>query len=216
LEKNLQHYILTSIRSQMNPHFFYNALNTIQAFIVSDDKKNAISYLGRFAKLTRTILEMSEKEKVSLKEEIMAIRLYLEIEKARFGEEFSFEIAIDPHLNEETIRIPSLLIQPYIENALKHGLLHKKGNKFLLIEFRKQENALMVGIEDNGIGRKKSAEINAQKPGNHRSFATQAIQRRIEILNEGKAKKINLDYIDKEDAFGTSTGTLVTLTLPLK
>jgi LytS/YehU family sensor histidine kinase len=128
LEKELNRSVLTSIKSQLNPHFFYNALNTIQSFVYMDDRKNASNYLGRFSKLTRTILEMSEKETISLKEEIEALTLYLELEKMRFEDSFSFEMNYQG-VDAELENIPPMLIQPYVENAVKHGLLHKKGNK---------------------------------------------------------------------------------------
>lgn len=214
LEQNLNESILTSIRSQMNPHFFYNALNTIQSYIVSDDKKNATTYLSKFARLTRTILEMSGKETVLLKDELTAIRLYLDIEKARFSDDFVFEIIVDAQIEPDATRIPSMLLQPYIENAIKHGLLHKKGEKHLRIEFRKETDGLYITIEDNGIGRKKSGEINQQRPGDHRSFATDASSRRLAILNKGKENPIQLSIIDKTDPIGIPCGTLIQLVIP--
>jgi sensor histidine kinase YesM len=131
LEKNLNQSKLKAIKSQMNPHFFYNALNTIQSYILSNDKKQAVSYLSKFSTLTRTILEMSEKENITLSDEIKTLGLYLDIEKARFDEDFSYEINIAYGIDIENIKIPSMLLQPYVENAVKHGLLHKKGEKKL-------------------------------------------------------------------------------------
>jgi ligand-binding sensor domain-containing protein len=131
LEKNLNQSKLKAIKSQMNPHFFYNALNTIQSYILSNDKKQAVSYLSKFSTLTRTILEMSEKENITLSEEIKTLGLYLDIEKARFDEDFSYEINIAYGIDIENIKIPTMLLQPYVENAVKHGLLHKKGEKKL-------------------------------------------------------------------------------------
>lgn len=174
LEQDLNQSLLTSIRAQMNPHFFYNALNTIQSFIVSDDKKNASTYLNKFAKLTRMILEISEKEEISLTDEIKALQLYLDIEKARFSEDFTYQLIVDPSINCDTVKIPSLFIQPFVENSLKHGLLHLKGEKKLEIEFIHSAEGINIIIQDNGIGRKRSGEINAHKPGKPKSFASQA------------------------------------------
>ena len=214
LEQDLKHSKLTSIRAQMNPHFFFNALNTIQSFIVSDDKKNATSYLSKFARLTRTVLEMSERENTLLTEEIRALELYLEIEKVRFSNDFSYSIIVDPEINLETCRIPSLYLQPFVENALKHGLLHKTGNKRLLIEFSKLNAGILILIDDNGIGRKKSSELNAQRPIGHNSFASQAQFNRTNILNQGRKNKISVEIKDKMDANHLSCGTSVVIYIP--
>ncbi|MBP9601781.1 MAG: histidine kinase, partial [Lutibacter sp.] len=174
LEKNLNQSKLKAIKSQMNPHFFYNALNTIQSFILTNEKKQAVSYLSKFSTLTRTILEMSEKENITLSEEIKTLGLYLDIEKARFDEDFSYEINIGYGIDIENIKIPSMLLQPYVENAVKHGLLHKKGEKRLTIDFERIFDSLKITIDDNGIGRQKSAELKAIKNKDHLSFATEA------------------------------------------
>ena len=214
LEKNLNRSLLVSIRSQMNPHFFYNALNTIQSFIFANDKRNASAYLSRFSRLTRMILEMSERESVSLEEEIQALTIYLELEAARFDKDFAFELEMAQGLDKENIRIPSMIVQPYIENAIKHGLLHKKGAKSLSVKFLTQGYDLIIMIEDNGIGRKRSAEINNIKNGKHIPFSTIANQKRIDILNKGKSN-IGVEYVDKYEENGIATGTLVKLTIPL-
>ncbi|MBC7862974.1 MAG: histidine kinase, partial [Bacteroidia bacterium] len=216
LEKNLNSSILTSIKSQMNPHFFYNALNTIQSFIFTDDKKNAGIYLSKFSKLTRMILEHSEKEKISLNEEVAALTLYLEIEKVRFNDDFEFSIVTSDKLDRELIKIPSMLVQPYVENAIKHGLLHKKEKKNLLISFKAEENNLIISIDDNGIGRKRSEELNKIKQGKHQSFSTNANQLRLEILNKGKSGKTIVKYTDKMDAKNNPEGTTVIISVPIK
>lgn len=214
LEQDLNQSLLTSIRAQMNPHFFYNALNTIQSFIVSDDKKNASSYLNKFSKLTRMILEISEKEEISLSDEIKALQLYLDIEKARFSEDFSYRLIVDPSINCDTVRIPSLFIQPFVENSLKHGLLHLKGEKILELEFINVAEGINIVIQDNGIGRKRSGEINANKPGKPKSFASQAQNKRTDILNQERTHKIRVEIIDKTDAQGNCQGTIVNILIP--
>lgn len=216
LEKNLNKSMLASIKAQMNPHFFYNALNTIQAFIFSDDKKNASSYLARFSKLTRMILEFSEKEHITLSEEISALKLYLEIEQARFNDDFEFHIRIGPEVNTESIRIPSMLIQPYVENAVKHGLLHKKEHKILILSFSCSGQVLRVSIDDNGIGRKRSEELNRIRKNKHEAFATNANQTRLNILNNDKQLLTAVDYIDKTDNHNNPAGTTVIITVPVK
>ena len=215
LEKNLNQSKLKAIKSQMNPHFFYNALNTIQSFILSNDKKQAVSYLSKFSTLTRTILEMSEKENITLSEEIKTLGLYLDIEKARFDEDFSYDINIGYGIDIENIKIPSMLLQPYVENAVKHGLLHKKGEKKVTIDFERIFDSLKITIDDNGIGRQKSAELKAIKNKDHLSFATEAMQNRIELLNQYKQQNITINFEDKISKNGQSSGTKVIIEIPI-
>ena len=215
LEKNLNQSKLKAIKSQMNPHFFYNALNTIQSFILTNDKKQAVSYLSKFSTLTRTILEMSEKETISISEEVKTLRLYLDIEKARFEEDFSYQIEIDNTIDAENNKIPTMLLQPYVENAVKHGLLHKKGEKIVTIRFQKEAEHLKVSIDDNGIGRQKRKKKKKIKNKNHISFATEAMQNRVNLLNQYNQKNISIQYIDKTNLGNQSTGTTVVFEIPI-
>ena len=216
LEKSLKESMLKSVKAQMNPHFFYNALNTVQSFIFEGDKRNASTYLSKFSTLSRMILEMSEMELVTLEMECKAIRLYMDIEKARFSEDFHFIFTIDPALSQEKIRIPPMLIQPYLENAVKHGLLHKKGKKVLELTIElPEEKKLKVTITDNGIGRFKSAEINRHKHSQHTSFASDANAKRLQLLQrENDAPSIVFD--DLADESGESLGTKVEIYIPFE
>lgn len=213
LEKDLRQSMLSSIKSQMNPHFLFNALNTIQSYIISEDKKNASAYLSKFSKLTRRILEMSEKESILLQEELDALLLYIELEKMRF-DELHYFIEIAPNVQASAIRIPSMIIQPYVENAIKHGLMHRHGSRHLYLRFDVYENQLRIQIEDNGVGRKRSSELNAIRKQNHQSFSTDANLKRIELLNYEK-NHIAVNYTDKMDTEGNPQGTLVTIQIPL-
>ena len=215
LEKNLNQSKLKAIKSQMNPHFFYNALNTIQSFILSNDKKQAVSYLSKFSNLTRTILEMTEKETISIAEEVKTLGLYLDIEKARFEEDFNYHILVDNEIDAENIKIPTMLLQPYVENAVKHGLLHKQGEKAVTIHFQKETEHIKISIDDNGIGRQKSTELNAIKNKNHNSFATEAMQNRVNLLNQYNQKNISIQYIDKTNLNNQPTGTSVVFEIPI-
>lgn len=214
-EKGLNRSVLTSIKAQMNPHFFYNALNTIQAYIFSDDKRNAITYLNKFSNLTRMILEMSEKELVPLSQEVKALTLYLELEKSRFQNNFNYEFEVDQAIDQEMVSIPAMLIQPYVENSIKHGLLHKSEDRQLKLEISRSGNLLSVTIDDNGVGREQSAKINSQRPDKPKSFSTNANQMRLELLNNGRSNKVGVKYIDKQDDRG-SLGTTVIITIPLQ
>ena len=215
LEKNLNQSKLKAIKSQMNPHFFYNALNTIQSFILSNEKKQAVSYLSKFSNLTRTILEMTEKETISIAEEVKTLGLYLDIEKARFEEDFNYHILVDNEIDAENIKIPTMLLQPYVENAVKHGLLHKQGEKAVTIHFQKETEHIKISIDDNGIGRQKSTELNAIKNKNHNSFATEAMQNRVNLLNQYNQKNISIQYIDKTNLNNQPTGTSVVFEIPI-
>ncbi|MBQ0116762.1 MAG: histidine kinase, partial [Flavobacterium sp.] len=215
LEKDLSKSVLTSIKSQMNPHFFYNALNTIQAFIFTHDNQKANNYLAKFSKLTRMILEMSEKETVSMQEELVTLKLYLDLEKMRFDRDFNYEITVDPAVEVDLISFPPMLIQPYVENSIKHGLLHRDGEKKVSISFDQVEDLLFVSIDDNGIGRARAAALKQIKSQNHESFASQANEKRLEILNKGRSHKISAEIIDKKSKEGIATGTLVVLVLPI-
>ncbi|MCB9257680.1 MAG: histidine kinase [Chitinophagales bacterium] len=216
LEKSLSSSILTSIKSQMNPHFFYNALNTIQAYIFDNDKRNASKYLNKFSKLTRLILEMSEREKISLQEEIEALTLYLELEKMRFGEDFNFNIIVDEQLDIDFSHIPSMLIQPYVENAIKHGLLHSKIEKNLRIEFLQEASFLKVIIVDNGIGRAKALELNTLKEDKPSSFSTGANEKRLAIINKNNPNMVSVHYEDLHNEHQHPIGTKVILRILLK
>jgi hypothetical protein len=214
LEQEVQKNILASIKSQMNPHFIFNALNTIQSYIYTNDKENASFYLGKFSDLTRSILEMSTKETIPLSEEIKALKLYLDLEKLRFEDTLIYEIKIDDGIDDNWVRIPSMLIQPYVENAIKHGLLHKKNDRKLLINFSMSEQALKVTIDDNGVGRQKAAALNQQRNKQYESFAINANRKRLDILNHGKTNQIVMNIIDKADDQQHPSGTRVELFIP--
>ena len=215
VEKELDKSILSSIKSQMNPHFIYNALNTIQSYIYSNEKGKASEYISQFSDLTRKILDFSHKEFISLHEELEAIELYLSLEKMRFEDSFDYHIKVNKSIDKEECKIPSMLIQPYIENAIKHGLLHRKMDRKLDIRVNIEETILVIEIEDNGIGRKRSMELNATKNKKHISFAINANKKRLDIL---KSMYGDIDYeiIDKLSPQGQALGTLIRIRLPYK
>ncbi|WP_375562107.1 histidine kinase [Bernardetia sp. OM2101] len=219
---------LKALRSQMNPHFIFNALNSIQDFIMLSEKENAQHYLGKFATLMRGFLDSSSKEKISLDKELPLIESYIELEGLRLGEEFSYDIIFDDKIDKgelDEIEIPPLLIQPYLENAFKHGLLHKMGEKKLLLEFdeieKSNEKFLQLKITDNGIGRQKSAEINARKAqthnSTHQSFATQATTERLELMKNQSTtnKNIEVEINDLKDNQGNGNGTEIVILIPI-
>lgn len=215
LKIQLNKSIIKSIKSQLNPHFFFNALNTIQAYIFKNEKEKAAYYLSRFSQLTRLILDHSELECISLADEIKFLDLYLSLEKMRFSENFTYEISVAENLDTEFLKIPPLLVQPFVENALKHGLLHKKGPRFLAIRFYLKKHTLFIEIEDNGIGRKRSAEINKAGRAQNLFQSSTANQKRMDLMKKLYDKPFRIIYFDKMDAFNMPAGTLVTLEIPL-
>jgi hypothetical protein len=215
LEKSLSNSMLTSIRAQMNPHFFYNALNTIQAYIYTNDRRNASAYLSKFSRLTRLVLEMSDKERVYLLEELEALRLYLELERMRFQTDLEVNFKVHDDVESEFITLPPMLIQPYVENAFKHGLMHREGLKCLYVSFSRDKDNLIVIVEDNGIGRAAAAKVSVERADTHQPFATRANQKRLELINRNRSRKVFVHLEDLIDEFGLALGTRVKLTIPI-
>jgi ligand-binding sensor domain-containing protein len=197
---------LTAIRSQMNPHFIFNSLNSIQDLILKGDVENSYSYLTSFSSLVRKILNYSDKDFIDFEQEIKLLEIYLSLEKLRFKKDFHYIIQTN---GVEDIQIPPMLIQPFIENAILHGLLHKEGEKRLMITFRIDE-VLICEIEDNGIGREKSKQIKERQKKVHQSFSGEATKRRFALLSALFNKKYEYFFHD------LTNGTKVTLHIPFK
>ena len=206
---------LENLRSQMNPHFVFNALNSIQDYILSNKKDLAGDYLGKFADLIRTYLDHSTKGILTLEEEIRTLNMYLELEKLRFEDSLEYTIETTKTINPELISIPTMLIQPYVENALKHGLLHKKTDRKLTVSFSKfSEGIIQCIIEDNGVGREKSKALKRKRSQQHKSFALKATNERLGLLNYGKSKKVGVEIIDLISTTNQPIGTKVILKIP--
>jgi two-component sensor histidine kinase len=218
LEQELRISRLSAIKAQMNPHFIFNALNSIQSFFLANDRNAANEYLGKFANLMRKTLQMSAETSVTLDEEIEALTLYMELEQARFQDTLSYTITVDEQLDTASIRVPSLFIQPYVENAYKHGLLHKKADRKLEVAFRTnaEHTHLLVSISDNGVGRAYTQALRKNAVSTHRSFATSANQKRIELLNSNRPGSVTILYEDHMSPEGQALGTTVILKLHLQ
>ncbi len=207
-----------ALRAQMNPHFIFNSLNAIQECIISGKEDAAYNYLSRFSKLLRMVLNNSEKNLISLQDEIDMLEIYLKLESLRFKNNFSYQIHIANNVEPEMCMIPPLLLQPYIENAIWHGLLHKEGNKLLELTCEEIQGALYCIITDNGIGRKKSAEIKQAKLGANQfeSKGMQLSKQRIKILNEQQKNTFSTEIQDLIDVDNNPAGTKVTVKLYAK
>lgn len=214
LENDLKESRLQLIKSQMNPHFFFNAINNIQSYIFTNETKEASQYLSKFSKLTRKILEFSDVDTINLKEEIESLQLYLELQQMRFKDLY-FAINSDTIHNLEQIKIPTMLYQPYVENAILHGLSHSVKHKELHVDFSLENHNILAGvITDNGIGRTKSTELNGLNTHKPKSFATKANLDRIQLLNK-EHYKITVEYDDLYTEDGESNGTQVTIKIEL-
>lgn len=207
---------LQSLRLQMNPHFLFNALNSIQQMILANEEMVATRYLSRFSKLLRTILIHSDKEMVTLREELDILRLYVDLEAVRFKEAFTYDIVCDEEIDLDEVKIPTLLIQPFVENAIWHGLMHKEGNRRLVVRFEEQEDFLHCTIEDNGIGREKAREMKLST-GQGQSHTSKGIAVSIERLKNigANGHSGDLKIVDLKLASGEATGTRVEIRIPI-
>lgn len=216
LNKDLATSQLTALRSQMNPHFLFNAMNSIQQFILKGDTENANLYISKFSVLLRKVLYSSQQDFITIDEETELLGLYMDIEQLRMGENFSYLIKVDEEIEADACKIPGMLLQPFVENALKHGLALKDGEKKLEVNFSfYDEQWIMVQINDNGIGREEAEAVKAKqnKMLPHESKGIQLIKERLQLLGSSK-EVITID--DKINADGTAAGTHVKVLLPLQ
>ncbi len=205
---------LKSLRSQMNPHFIFNALNSVNSFIATSDERAANRYLTDFSVLMRSVLDNSEKDFIPLEQEVELLDLYLKLEHTRFSDKFEYAIHISDKVKLDAYKIPPMLIQPYVENAVWHGLRYKKEKGFLHINILENDtNSIKIEIIDNGIGREKSKELKSKNQLKQQSKGMQNIRQRIEILNQMYKDKVSVVI---EDLNSDTTGTKVILTLKKK
>jgi hypothetical protein len=219
-EKELQKRISESeqmaLKAQMNPHFIFNSLNSIQHYVIDRDVEGANSFISGFSKLMRQTLEFSSKDTISLEEEISYLTTYLSLEKARMESQFLYEVQITTEENEAQLEIPPLLLQPYVENALRHGVRYLTDrNGFILLSFQQRGSLLICTIEDNGVGRSKAGELKAVNPIEYQSRGMSLTAERIALLNAGRLRKIEVTVEDLEDPSGKATGTRVQVIFPI-
>jgi tetratricopeptide (TPR) repeat protein len=203
------------LRSQMNPHFIFNSLASVQNFIVRQDDTKASIYLSRFSELVRSILNNSMEEQITLEQELSTIENYLELQKVRFPEKFDYHIHVDDHLDQENIFVPPMLAQPFIENAIEHGIKHRETKGNISIRYTRNGQGLTFAIEDDGIGRKKSGELRQKFDKDHKSLATSITQERIKVINRKLRHIITMEIIDLKDEQGEARGTQVVFGVPL-
>ncbi len=204
------------LRSQMNPHFIFNAMTSIQNFIYKEDAQTASNYLSSVFKLMRSIIESSKEEYIVLEKEIASLNHYLILQQLCFQNKFGFSITVDPKIDMENTRIPPMMAQPIIENAIEHGIINKQSGKGMIdIRLTLQNDSFLFEVEDNGVGREKARELNRQSMGKHLSIATNITNERIELLNKKSKKKITLQITDLKNDKNDPIGTRVTFSFPL-
>jgi len=214
INEKIAEFKLIALRAQMNPHFIFNALNSVQYYIMKSDKEAAYNYLSKFAVLIRKILENAQKNTTKLSDELNMLRLYMELEAMRFSDRFDFNIEIDSTINIEETEIPSMVIQPYVENAIIHGLLNKTGKGKITVKIKKEKELICI-IEDNGTGRKKAAEIKNNKSINFKSYGMDITKQRLEIINTDSSFKTKVNITDLYDQDESPIGTKVEISIPL-
>jgi tetratricopeptide (TPR) repeat protein len=205
------------LRSQMNPHFVFNSLNSIKQYIISNEQKNAVHYLNKFAKLIRKILDASRVKVVSLSDELDTMDLYMSIENIRFSNEINFEVLVDKDIDLEQIKIPSLVLQPFLENALWHGLSSKKGEKNIKLSVSKtKDDFVTIAITDNGIGREAAQQIAKNKIVKRKSIGIALTKNRLANFVKDFKNTFSVHFLDLKDQYENPEGTEVVLNIPLR
>jgi tetratricopeptide (TPR) repeat protein len=209
---------LRSLRAQMNPHFIFNSLSSIHRFIWSNSQEEASDYLTKFSKLMRMILDNTQHTFISLNKEVESLRLYLDLERLRCNGVFEYHINVADDINDEEVMLPPMIIQPYVENAIWHGLVHKSGKGVLDISITMRSGrTLICMVTDNGIGRKRALEIKAKKGETHRSMGMKVTEGRIDLIRKiNNSRDANVTITDLEAEDGTPAGTQVAITLPVE
>ena len=212
--RELMEMKLSALRSQMNPHFLFNSLNSIKHFIIKNKPKAASRYLSKFSQLMRLILQNSQTALIPLSNELKALELYMELEQLRFEKKFRYKISVDPSINQEEWEIPPMVLQPYVENAIWHGLLHKDSEGTIVIDLRSKADSLEISIEDNGIGRKKAKQLKSRSATKKKSYGMQITSERLKMIEVQHNIKTHIEIIDLVDETHNPRGTRVELSMP--
>lgn len=215
-ERRVAEAEMAGLRSQMNPHFIFNCLNSIKLYATENDSEKASEYLTKFSRLIRMVLENSRSERVTLQNELMMLQLYADMEIMRFKQKLSFFVEVEPGIDANFVEIPPLLIQPYVENAIWHGLMHKsEGGSVRVRATQPQENMLQLTITDDGVGRAKAAELRSKSASHRKSFGLKMTSERIALVNQLYQTRTQVAIEDLVDADGQPAGTEVVLQIPI-
>ncbi len=214
LKQKITETEMQALRAQMNPHFIFNSLNSIENFMMQNEKRLASDYLNKFSRLIRSILDSSRNELVPVAKDLEALQLYLELEQLRFNNKFSYTIQIDPTLNDNDYRVPTLLIQPYVENAIVHGIAHSKQKDLeISIDVKAMGEKIRYIVEDNGVGREEAKRINEKNKPNHKSVGLEITANRIAHVNAQSSIENAVVFTDLYDPSGQANGTRVQITI---
>ncbi|MBP9210981.1 MAG: histidine kinase [Saprospiraceae bacterium] len=214
-DKQITELELKALRSQMNPHFMFNSLNSIKNYILHAEPKIAAEYLSNFSHLIRMILQNSKEKTITLAEEVETLLLYIELEQIRFENKFEFSLEVDEKVEMDQVSIPPMLLQPFVENAIWHGLLHKNGIGHLRLQFALIQDQVACVIDDDGVGRAKAAELKSLSAVRYKSMGMGITLDRVELLNKMDSYGIHIDITDKTDPSGQAAGTCVTVKIPV-
>jgi LytS/YehU family sensor histidine kinase len=215
MNRTISELTQANLRQQMNPHFIFNTLNSIQYYMYQHDKLATNNYLTKFTSLMRKVLENSQHTSVTIKDEMEALNLYLELESLRFKERFDYEITIDEEIDTLLFRIPTMLIQPYVENSINHGLIPCEGKGLLKIGMKLEKDHISCIIEDNGIGREEAQKRKKAENGNHNSLGTRIVSSRLDLVNSLYGTSLKTIYTDLKNESGEPAGTKVEIHIPI-
>ncbi len=206
---------MRALRAQMNPHFIFNSLNSINRFILEKNSPQASRYLTKFSRLMRMILQNSQASLISMERELESLELYLNLEVLRFDNHFDYKISVAEDLDPSELRVPPLIIQPYVENAVWHGLMHKEEKGQLDIEVSREDNYLYVRVVDNGIGRRKAAELASKSATKHKSMGLKITADRIAMIRRAHSDESVIKLNDLVGPDGCAVGTEVIIKIPV-
>lgn len=212
-QKNFLELEEKALRAQMNPHFIFNSLNSIKSLIQQDEKEKSVTYLTTFSKLIRTLLNNADKKEISLYDEIETCKLYLQLEAMRFDTKFSYAVNIDENIDLKSVQVPALIIQPFIENAIWHGIVPRNSGGHVSLNVLRKDGTIEVVIDDDGIGREASQQNKSASGLAHQSRGVNLTQSRLELDNLLQQRQAKLEIIDKKDQQGAATGTKIIITL---
>lgn len=215
MNRKISEITQANLRQQMNPHFIFNTLNSIQYYMYQHDKISTNNYLTKFSSLMRKVLDNSQHTSVPLSDELSALNLYLELESIRFRDKFDYMITIDEDIDPLMYKVPTMLIQPYVENSITHGLIPMEGKGKVNIDLKLHNDSILCTIEDNGIGRDASREKNKAREGNHNSLGTRITESRLDLVNELYGTSLCVEYTDLKNESGEPSGTRVEIHIPI-
>jgi hypothetical protein len=215
MNRKISELTQANLRQQMNPHFIFNTLNSIQYYMYQHDKLATNNYLTKFSSLMRKILENSHHTAIPLRDELDALNLYLELECLRFKDKFDFAINVDEEIDTLMFKVPTMLIQPYVENSICHGLMSREGKGSVTINMKLENRHIICTIEDNGIGREAAEELKKMKQTNHNSLGTQIASSRLDLVNSLYGTSLKTVYTDLKNDKGEPEGTRVEIHIPI-